>query len=171
MNKKVTVETHLEALDMIDRSGLNVRACFILGHPGETGESIENLIRFISNIPSSGAGLFEYAVAPFILFPLSPIYRAEERRAYDLSGYMYRWKHATMTAEEAVASTQRVFRETRGDALWGYPGEAVNLDLSRQTLKKVKKVRQDMQRRILAGAGDDALKPLWGELRETFRAG
>lgn len=51
MKKQITTKQAKAAVDMIKQSGIQVGAFFILGYPGETGETILDTVRFSSSLP------------------------------------------------------------------------------------------------------------------------
>jgi len=72
MKKKEKLEHAVEAVRLCNEAGIDVQGAFILGHPGETTESIQDTIRFARNldldtvafyiaIPYPGTELYEIA--------------------------------------------------------------------------------------------------------------
>jgi len=68
---------YLDAIARIQRHGVTVNGCFILGLDGQTAESFDDIIRFVRE-----SGLYEVQVTLQTPFPGTPLYprmRAEER--------------------------------------------------------------------------------------------
>lgn len=94
MNKKATREKFLHGLELLKKYDITTMAAFIIGYPGETDETIAENVEFIEN-----AGIDFYCLKEFYLIPHTEIARQSE--AYGLVGSGARWKHDTMTSEEA----------------------------------------------------------------------
>lgn len=108
MRKGTTPERILRAVNALNRVGINTLSTFIIGFPGETEETVQNTINLINNFETSGPGIHSYMLFLFALFPLSIISSKEERKKYNLKGYMYDWSHNTMDSEEAARQMIRV---------------------------------------------------------------
>ena len=76
--KECTAEQNMEAVVNAKKAGLRVRAQFIVGLPGETDESIQNLAEFITKCPADSM-----AAHIFVPLPGSPIYNQPERFNFD----------------------------------------------------------------------------------------
>ncbi len=171
MKKQSRVDQYRHALKLIDRCGLNVRACFFIGFPGEDQESVDNLISFLNKVPSSGPSIFEYAVAPFFLLPLSPIYTNTRRKKHRLTGYLSNWNHATMSSTEAIDHIRRVFLGVNSDACWCYTGDMITPAVGRRRIKEVKLLRQTIQREMLLGVDKATLSTRWDQLEAVVLGG
>ena len=102
MNKKSSPMLYDRVLKKLLKAGINCSCYFIFGFPGETEESAQRTRDFIKTYDNAAyAGNLCWSMFPFMLAPLSPIYEKEARKKYGLSGYMHKWKHATMNSDQA----------------------------------------------------------------------
>jgi len=112
MNKASDPELYAEVIRELLQAGINCSCYFIFGFPGETGETISRTIEFIINLESQNLdGVLSWSIYPFILAPLSPIYGAQMRQKYGLSGYAHHWEHRTMNSQQAREHILRAFLE------------------------------------------------------------
>jgi anaerobic magnesium-protoporphyrin IX monomethyl ester cyclase len=108
MNKKADPEIYRLTVERALAAGIHVSAYFLFGHPGETAESIARTIAFMQEIQFPDLpGSLSWSIYPFLLIPLSPIFEAEQRRVYDLQGYMMNWRHATMDFRGAMRAIRQ----------------------------------------------------------------
>ena len=108
MNKRANPDDYRAAVWGAMRAGINVSAYFVIGHPGETEESLERTIAFIKEIQYPDLpGSLTWSIYPFMLVPLSPIFEPAQRTRYGLEGYMGNWKHATMDVKTAMQGIKR----------------------------------------------------------------
>jgi radical SAM superfamily enzyme YgiQ (UPF0313 family) len=70
MNKKVLVQDNLNVIQWAKKYGINSRAFFIFGFPGETRETIQETKDFIDNADPD-----QFFVSNFIPYPGSPVWR------------------------------------------------------------------------------------------------
>ncbi len=113
MNKRATPELYDRVLPRLLSSGINCSCYLIFGFPGETDESARRTIDFMRRHEAAPyPGCLSWSIFPFLLAPLSPIYEKAARAAYDLSGYMKKWRHATMDHEQAMDYVIRAFLKT-----------------------------------------------------------
>ena len=112
MNKASDPELYMEVIRELLHAGINCSCYFIFGFPGETDETISRTIEFIRNLESQSLdGVLSWSIYPFILAPLSPIYGAQMRQKYGLSGYLHDWEHRTMNSKQARKQILRAFLE------------------------------------------------------------
>lgn len=112
MNKASDPELYAEVIRELLHAGINCSCYFIFGFPGETDETISRTIEFIINLESQSLdGVLSWSIYPFILAPLSPIYGAQMRQKYGLSGYLHHWEHGTMNSKQAREQILRAFLE------------------------------------------------------------
>ncbi len=110
MNKRATPELYDRVLPKLLASGINCSCYLIFGFPGETEESARRTIDFMRRHEAARhPGSLSWSIFPFLLAPLSPIYEKEARAVYALSGYMKKWRHATMDDEQAMGYVIRAF--------------------------------------------------------------
>ena len=116
MNKKVTVERYKEVMSALHKNGIITFGSFVIGHPGETDETVQETYRFIQET----APTF-FNAQMFFLDPLSPIGMSVE--SFGISGSHYRWWHETMGWEEASKWTNYILRSVTQSIqlpLWGF---------------------------------------------------
>jgi radical SAM superfamily enzyme YgiQ (UPF0313 family) len=108
MNKRADPDTYRTAVQGAMTAGINVSAYFVIGHPGETKESLERTIAFIKEIQYPDLpGSLSWSIYPFLLVPLSPIFEPKQRAHYQLEGYMGNWAHSTMDVKTAIQGIKR----------------------------------------------------------------
>ena len=97
LKKGNTVERNKKAVMWAHKAGLNIRADFIVGTPGETIESLENTLNFALSLPLGYAHFNK-----FIPFPGTEIYRKliEQRGRNDF--YNYNMESSSITALTTV---------------------------------------------------------------------
>lgn len=115
MRKGTTPERILRAVNALNKVGINTLSTFIIGFPGETEKTVQHTINLINNFETSGPGIHSYMLFLFALFPLSIISSKEERKKYNLKGYMYNWSHITMDSEEAARQMIRVGESVKSE--------------------------------------------------------
>lgn len=107
MGKKVDPQHYSPIIKSLLDQGINISSTFIIGFPGETEQSARKTVEFLKSVEDGDTeGTFTWALFPFIVLPLSPIYEAAERKRYGLEGYMHKWRHHTMdmaTAQRLIA--------------------------------------------------------------------
>jgi anaerobic magnesium-protoporphyrin IX monomethyl ester cyclase len=150
MNKRATAEMYRRTLGELAQAGIGTRATLIMGHPGETAQSIENTVKFLNELKYEGPGSFEFAFAPFFLLPLSPIYEPEARRHYGLEGYMQNWRHATMSSEDVPRRMVDAFMAIGDRVFFVYVGDDVMPAMPPGTVKRIKAARQKARKLQLA---------------------
>jgi len=112
MNKASDPELYAEVIRELLDAGINCSCYFIFGFPGENDETISRTIAFIKKLESQSLnGVLSWSIYPFILAPLSPIYGAQMRQKYGLSGYGHDWEHRTMNSKQARMQILRAFLE------------------------------------------------------------
>ena len=110
MNKNATPELYARVVERLMAVGIDVSAYFIFGFPGETAKTVQETCDFIKRIEFPELpGTLSWALFPFSVAPLSPVYEPEMRRKYGLNGYMDQWEHNTMTSKEVMGHIERVF--------------------------------------------------------------
>ena len=156
MNKKADPELYTEVIRNVLAAGINCQTCFVFGFPGETGETVRRTVDFIKGIESlEYEGVFSWAIYPFILAPLSPIYEPEARKQVDLTGYMQNWKHHTMDSERAKEHVIEAFLELDDSSPW-YGGDNIDmlLDLGPRGRKEFVKCRHRFAKKGMKGQLD-----------------
>ena len=112
MNKQLDPKYAEQVIQDLLALGINCSCYFIIGFPGETDESVARTIAFIKNLENpSLEGLLFWSIYPFMLAPMSPVFEAEIREKYELTGYLFNWKHRTMDSAQATDHVKKVFFE------------------------------------------------------------
>jgi radical SAM superfamily enzyme YgiQ (UPF0313 family) len=112
MNKKASPNLYNRVLKKLLKAGINCSCYFIFGFPGETEKSAQRTRDFIKSYDNAAYdGNLCWSMFSFMLAPLSPIYEHEARHKYGLSGYMHKWKHATMNCDQAREQVLKTFFE------------------------------------------------------------
>ncbi len=165
MNKESDPEMYYRVISDLLEVGINCSCCFIVGFPGETKETFDKTLNFIQSIPNdSQKGLFFWSIYPFLLAPLSPIYEPENRKKYNLTGYMNKWEHSTMKSEQAYQYILDAFMQI-DSASPIYSGDNMEMLMALSTNQKNRfmKARHELSKRYLN-------KPLDNSVAfETFR--
>jgi len=137
MNKKSDPTLYLDVVGRMLSAGINCSCYFIFGFPGETEATAQRTRDFIKSIEFPDfEGSLSWSLFPFILSPLSPIYELKMRDAFNLSGYLFNWKHATMNSVQAQEQVKKTFFELENSGPI-YRGDNLKL-LEKLTSKKRK---------------------------------
>lgn len=150
MKKGSSSSVYRRVLTGLLERGINCSCCFVVGFPGETRATFERTLEFINGISHDDQdGIFSWSIYPFMLFPLSPIYDAEERARHGLDGYMQEWEHDTMTSRDARELTFEAFLriETSGPI---YSGDNMDmlLELPPRRRKAFMETRHALSKRL-----------------------
>lgn len=97
MRKAVNRKAYERGTKFIVDAGLMTHANFIIGFPGDRPEKAEDVIRFVDDF-----GIDTYYFSPWFCSPATPIFEESERKRFGIEGRYLRWKHDTMTSEEAL---------------------------------------------------------------------
>jgi radical SAM PhpK family P-methyltransferase len=138
MNKAATVDKYAQGIDHLNRHGIITYASFIIGHPGETEDTVKNTLAFIND-----TGPMFYCLESFFYDPKVPI--ASRALDFGLSGTGYAWKHNTMDWERASELVEEGYRTISnsiilplyGFDLWSIAyllGQGMSLDQIRRFL-------------------------------------
>ncbi len=158
MNKRADPGLYRSVLRRLLSTGINCNCFFIIGFPGETTESVKRTVDFINSIPKDNdEGLFCWAIYPFILAPLSPVYEPKRRAKYELEGYLGRWKHATMDSTRAYELTKNAYMTITGSSQI-YSGDDMDmmLAMSAQKRKQFMNLRHELSKSAAQGMIDQA---------------
>ena len=110
MNKKANPRLYTRVVKRLLATGIDVSCYFLFGFPGETTETVQRTLDFIRSIEFPELpGTLSWALFPFSLAPLSPVYEPEMRQKLGLSGYMDQWQHRTMASVDIMGHIKRVF--------------------------------------------------------------
>ena len=109
MNKKASPRLYASVVKRLLTAGIDASCYFLFGFPGETDETVKSTLDFIRQIEFPELpGTLSWALFPFSLAPLSPVYEPERRRKYGLTGYMDQWRHRTMASEDVMGHIKRI---------------------------------------------------------------
>jgi radical SAM PhpK family P-methyltransferase len=107
MNKSASAEKYRRGIGKLNERGILSFASLIVGFPGETQESVRNTMEFIAETQPTF-----YRAEMYYHYPSVPIGRQSD--VYGLKGTGYHWRHNTMTAEEACAAVETMYRTIDG---------------------------------------------------------
>jgi p-methyltransferase len=103
MNKAATVTAFKRGITELRRHDIRMHANFVVGFPGDTPDTSRKLVDFLDD-----TGIEFFTLAPFYYVHSTPIHqRAAE---VGLEGAFERWRHDTMTSEQAFALTAELKR-------------------------------------------------------------
>ncbi len=138
MGKHTTPDEILDGIAILARHGISTKSTFIVGYPGETEQSIANTVDLLNAYPRTGEAVHRYMFFRFGVLPLSGVASPESRARYNLRGYGYRWTHATMSSDEAVAHMATLHRRIRPDLSPSYVLEVPELaGLTPEALRRI----------------------------------
>lgn len=106
MNKKSTRAEYRKGIEHLKKQKITTIAAFVLGFPGETGESISDNARFIEEM-----GFDFYTLKEFYYIKDTPIYQCRDQ--YELQGQGNQWSHRTMDSESAYNYKISIFKEIK----------------------------------------------------------
>jgi len=161
------------SLNLLNKEGINTTCYFIIGFPGENTESIDNTIKFLNNIATSGSAVMDYIMSPFFLVPLSPIYEIKQREQYGLVGYLDKWRTNTLTSDDVSRLIMKIFLEVKNDIFYLYFEDTPDtgsffFNVSQKDLKDLKKIRQHLQQAIVKQEDVNTQKDLWNKLGQRI---
>jgi p-methyltransferase len=167
MNKRLDPDHALRAVESLDENGINTQCTFVVGFPGECARSIERTAALISAFPSgqNAKALQRYYVFRFQVWPLCPAASNAGRARFKLRGVGEHWEHATMDAEGAREAVRELFLSVRGPSHTYI--ELVPPDWPVAATRSVMETRDEVQKRLLKGAGGDAVERLLDVVREA----
>ncbi|MBZ5521413.1 MAG: PhpK family radical SAM P-methyltransferase [Acidobacteriia bacterium] len=102
MNKAATIERYAEGIRSLRQRNILTFASFIVGFPGETGDTVNETTAFIRQQRPDF-----YRAQMWYCEPGTPI--LQERAKYDIRGDGFVWEHATMTSLEAMDCIEDMF--------------------------------------------------------------
>ena len=107
MNKKASLDKYREGIARLKRNQILTYASFILGFPGETGETAERTARFLEETQPDYYQMHVYYHSKSVPIQL-------EAARFGLIGSDYSWRHATMDWQEACDTVDRLRRSIQG---------------------------------------------------------
>jgi radical SAM PhpK family P-methyltransferase len=94
MKKSARRHNYLDAIAELKANGITTHANFIVGFPGETEATVNETISLIET-----AAPDYYRVQVWFADPITPIW--DRRQEFGIKGRGYKWRHTTMTSDEA----------------------------------------------------------------------
>jgi p-methyltransferase len=168
MNKRATPEIYLNAIELLNRHGISTQLYIIVGYPPETRETIDNTVAMLNQFAHQGPAINQLLVFPFGFLPLSPVYEPATARKYGLSGYMQKWKHQTMTSDEALRHALNIYERVQN--LHPNYGVEEFHQLEGARLKKLYQLRARVHAAEQTGANQQALDGLWSDLKKAVES-
>ncbi len=111
MNKKQKLGDVKKGVELLDQHGITVMMTYIVGYPGETGQTIENTARFMNEM-KIGHASSSYQLFPLYISPFSDLMKEEFRREWNLKGVYDNWSHFTMDYPGSISAGYELFRKT-----------------------------------------------------------
>jgi anaerobic magnesium-protoporphyrin IX monomethyl ester cyclase len=166
MNKEATPELYERVLKRLISAGINCSCYYIFGFPGETEESAQRTRDLIKQFDCAQYdGSIYWSMFPFLLSPLSPIYEAQARQDFGLSGYLHNWQHATMNSDQARDQVLKTFLEIENSGpIYRGDNQEFLRDLGPALRKKFESTRHQLSKLALTGELEPAT------LYKTFKA-
>ncbi|MFW5858924.1 MAG: B12-binding domain-containing radical SAM protein [Planctomycetota bacterium] len=147
MNKRTDPQQALEALALLDRHGINTKSFFIVGFPGETERSVMATVDFLNAYPDAGPAVHRYTLFTFAPLPLAAIASPANRERWQLAGYGFSWRHATMDSDTANDLMCEMYPRIKPELSPSYPLEVPELPgMDPAALKQVYRLRNRLAR-------------------------
>lgn len=168
MAKKTTPDKILDALNQLNKFGINTQSTLIVGFPGETDQTIQNTIDLLNAFSTTGPAIHTFYPFLFSVMPLAPVASLESREKYQLRGYMNKWSHYTMNSEEAAGAMQKLYDSVKMELSPIYHGERLVDWLSPEDQKRVIYLRNKLHRIQCGKLPKDDETTSWNELEKIF---
>lgn len=95
MRKAVNRKAYERGTRLLKRAGFATHANFIVGFPGDRAENVRTALDFVDEF-----GIDFYYLSPWFCSPATPV--AQEKQRFGIEGDFLRWKHDTMSSDEAI---------------------------------------------------------------------
>ncbi len=102
MNKAASIEDYLRGIELLKEYDILTYGSFIIGFPGETHETVRDMIKFIEI-----SELDFYRTQLWYCDTLTAIWKQREK--YNIKGSNFEWSHATMNSKEACDLIESTF--------------------------------------------------------------
>lgn len=102
MDKRATIEKYVAGIRSLKERGILTFGSFIVGHPGETAETVRETVDFIRSTRPD-----YYRAQLWYNEHGTPIHARADR--YDITGEGFVWSHRTMDSREAMDHIERMF--------------------------------------------------------------
>jgi len=107
MNKKSSTEVYRKGIALLKKNGVSTFSAIIIGHPGETAETVKETRDFLNSSE------LEYCyLQPFYYLHNSPIHKLADQ--YELIGKGLNWKHKTMNSSQAFDHLDKLIFDVTG---------------------------------------------------------
>lgn len=110
MNKTARRKDYLKYIPLLREAGILVHANFIVGFPGERGETVQESISLIEEAQPDF-----YRAQLWYGDPITPIYKKKEE--YGIKGNSFNWSHNTMDSKTGVEFVEKMFM-TIENSVW-----------------------------------------------------
>lgn len=110
MKKQQDVHQLKRTIENLDAHFISTFNTFIVGFPGETGESIRNTISFLNELNLTQL-VASYEAFPLRIHPLTGLTEPANRAKWGLKGFNDAWTHNTMNKNGALSGLYSLFRE------------------------------------------------------------
>ena len=107
MDKKLDPGQALRAIKMLKDCGIDSQGAFVIGYPGETGETFQETIDLINQ-----SGLNYYH--PYLFYTSKDMLVNEDREKFRLTGLGLAWRHRTMDSLKASHLMSRMISLIEG---------------------------------------------------------
>lgn len=112
MRKAVTRKAYERGTELVKRAGFATHANFIVGFPGDHAANVATALEFVDRHE-----LDFYYFSPWFCSPATPV--SNERERFGIEGNFMRWKHASMSSDEAIALCEDTIGAARHAAWLG----------------------------------------------------
>ncbi len=170
INKRVTIENYKKGFELLAKYGIRAKILLMVGTPGESAETIQETIDFLNSLPGRPNIGHELFIAKFCLLPLSPLFSAEERAKFNLTGALFDWQHSTMRGEQSFDYMKKLYLQTN-DFFQFYPDNIFDMPEGedKEKLIKIAIVRERLAKHQVAGISNYETEKLWSELEELIK--
>jgi radical SAM superfamily enzyme YgiQ (UPF0313 family) len=95
MRKAVNRKAYERGTELVKAAGFATHANFIVGFPGDRAQNVQLALDFVDR-----HGIDFHYFSPWFCSPATPV--AQEKERFGIEGDFLRWKHDTMSSDEAI---------------------------------------------------------------------
>lgn len=110
MQKNASIDKYYKGIELLKACGITTFASFIIGFPGETGETLKETRQLIET-----GGFDFYRAQLWYCETVTPIWRQQDQ--YHIEGRNFEWRHATLDSNTAADWVEEIFL-TVDSATW-----------------------------------------------------
>lgn len=175
MRKGCRREEAMRGIELASEGGIHLNLSLLIGYPGETQQTLDNTIEYLNRVPAENRGVVSWLAYPFYLLPNTAVDEPDYRREYDIHGRRGSWRHATMTADEAMYEwAPYMFRRVTNLPYHYYTGDVPGWwDPGKR--RRAFATRRALTESFLDGAPEEKIQARFGELfgalKDDGRAG